>query len=100
MPFDKWEMPFKNGVMATSFATLDSAGRVVIPKALRDQLHLEAGDKFDVEVEGGKLMLSPADSANPLRKERGVWVFRTGRPIPASATDQILREIRARSSGE
>ena len=77
-------------------ATLDKAGRVVIPKTLRDQLHLEAGDTFDVEVEGGKLLLNPIHAATPLRKERGVWVFRTGKPIPASATDRVLRESRER----
>jgi hypothetical protein len=31
----------------------------------------------------------------PLSKERGVWVFRAGQPLPASATDKMLLKIRA-----
>ncbi len=30
----------------------------------------------------------------PLTREHGVWVFRTGQPLPASATDEMLRQIR------
>ena len=30
----------------------------------------------------------------PLTKEKGVWVFRGGGPIPASVTDDILQQIR------
>jgi hypothetical protein len=29
-----------------------------------------------------------------LTKEKGVWVFRGGGPIPASVTDDILQQIR------
>ena len=34
-------------------------------------------------------------SATPLQKERGVWVFRTGKPLKAVETEQTLRDIRA-----
>ena len=30
----------------------------------------------------------------PLIQEHGVWVIRTGQPLPASATDEMLRQIR------
>lgn len=30
-----------------------------------------------------------------LAKEKGVWVFRAGRPLPASVTNNLLDEIRA-----
>jgi len=36
----------------------------------------------------------------PLTKEHGVWVVRTGQPLPASATDEMPRQIREeRTSG-
>jgi AbrB family looped-hinge helix DNA binding protein len=35
-----------------SKVTLDQAGRVVLPKKLRDELHLFPGDTFDVSVQG------------------------------------------------
>jgi len=51
--------------------TLDGAGRVVIPKTLRDELHLEAGDRMELESEGENVTLRPVRSASPLRKEDG-----------------------------
>ena len=30
----------------------------------------------------------------PLTKEHGVWVFHSGEPLPASATDEMLQQIR------
>lgn len=30
----------------------------------------------------------------PLTKEKGVWVFRAGEPLSASATDAVLKSIR------
>ena len=75
--------------------TLDKAGRVVIPKTLRDELHLEPGDSMALESEGESVTLRPVRSASPLRKVRGVWVFHGSRKISAVATDTALQDIRA-----
>ena len=45
MAFDKWVAPLQDSIMHTT-VTLDKAGQVVIPKTLRDELRLEAGDLF------------------------------------------------------
>jgi AbrB family looped-hinge helix DNA binding protein len=74
--------------------TLDSAGRIVIPKGLREELHLEPGDALDLETLGEQITLRPVRESVPLSKEQGVWVFRTGHPLPATATDETLRRIR------
>jgi AbrB family looped-hinge helix DNA binding protein len=74
--------------------TLDSAGRVVIPKGLRDELHLQPGDELDLETVGEQITLRPVRETPPLTKERGVWVFRIGKALPASATDETLRTLR------
>ena len=75
--------------------TLDRAGRVVLPKTLRDELHLSPGDTLDLTVKGDEVTLRPRRSATPLQKERGVWVFRTGEPLTARETEDTLRNIRA-----
>ena len=41
-------------------ATVDSVGRVVIPKQLRDALGLRAGAKVDISFYGAGLQLVPA----------------------------------------
>jgi AbrB family transcriptional regulator, transcriptional pleiotropic regulator of transition state genes len=38
---------------------IDNLGRVVVPKGYRMMLGLQPGDPLDVEVDGGRLMLSP-----------------------------------------
>jgi AbrB family looped-hinge helix DNA binding protein len=73
---------------------IDKAGRVVIPKPLREELNLEPGDALDVESAGEQITLRPVRGTGPLAKERGVWVFHAGHPLPASATDKMLHQIR------
>ncbi len=73
---------------------IDKAGRIVIPKPLREQLHLGPGDALEMEMAGEQITLRPVRGTAPLRKEQGVWVFHAGQTLPASATDEVLREIR------
>lgn len=75
--------------------TLDKAGRIVIPKALRDAWQLESGDTLELESEGEQLTLRPVHSGSSLRKKQGVWVFRGGRKISAATTNQVLDDIRS-----
>lgn len=78
----------------TTRITLDKAGRIVLPKPLRDELHLGPGDTLELENAGERITLRPLRSAVPLTKEKGVWVFRTGRPLSAAVTDEMLRRVR------
>lgn len=78
-----------------SKVTLDRAGRLVLPKTLRDELHLSPGDTLDLTVKGDEVTLRPRRGATPLQRERGVRVFRTGQPLTAAETQETLRNIRA-----
>lgn len=75
--------------------TIDKAGRVVIPKALRDRLHLQPGDELTVEGNDEEISMKPARS-NGVRMIRkgGIWVRCGGERIPAELTDRILEELR------
>ena len=72
---------------------IDKAGRIVIPKRLREELQLGAGDTLEMESTGEEIMLRPVRGTGPLTKEHGVWVFHSGQPLPASVTDEILQQI-------
>ena len=74
--------------------TIDKAGRVVTPKPLREELHLEPGDSLEMESAGEQITLRPVRGTGPLTKEHGVWVFHSVEPLPASATDEMLQKIR------
>ena len=73
---------------------IDKAGRAVIPKPLREELPLEPGDALEIESRGQQITLRPVRGTGPLTKEHGVWVFHSGQPLPASATDKMLDLIR------
>jgi AbrB family looped-hinge helix DNA binding protein len=67
----------------TAKLTLDRAGRVLIPKGLREQLHLGPGDALQLESEGDEITLRPVRPQALLKKEKGVWVYQ-GEPSDAS----------------
>jgi AbrB family looped-hinge helix DNA binding protein len=93
-----WDNPSRNGM--TTKLTLDKAGRVVLPKPLRDELELAAGDTLELESRGEQITLRPVRGAASLQKERGIWVYRTGRTLTAATTDQTLRQICEERDGE
>ncbi len=74
----------------TAKLILDKAGRVVIPKPLRERPHLAPGDALQLDTAGEQIMLRPVRSEVPIRKEDGVWVFRSGKPVQVSIRQLIL----------
>lgn len=74
--------------------TLDKAGRIVLPKPLRDELRLEAGDTLEVESSSDVITLRPTRGNAQLRKKRGIWVYRSGEPLSQAAVDKAIEEVR------
>lgn len=74
--------------------TIDKAGRVILPKRLRDALQLGAGDALELETDGDRITLRPVRPRPALEKEHGIWVFRSGEPLAASVADETLRQVR------
>jgi AbrB family looped-hinge helix DNA binding protein len=54
---------------------IDKAGRIVLPKSVRDKMRLSAGDELLVEHHGEQVTLRPVRSQATLKKERGIWVY-------------------------
>lgn len=52
--------------------TIDKAGRVRIPKAVREELHLQPGDSLEMERAGEQITLRPVRGTGPLTKEDGI----------------------------
>lgn len=73
--------------------TIDAAGRVVIPKAVRDALHLEGGTALEVRLHDGWVELEPA--ATPMRLEpRGRGQVATSEvSLPAIDEDDVRAVI-------
>ena len=74
---------------------LGRQGRLVIPVAVREALSLAAGDRLQLRVDEGRLVLQrPQDALTQLR--------RLGATVPAarSLVDELLAERRAEAAGE
>ncbi len=78
----------------SSQVTLDKAGRIVLPKSLRDELRLQAGDTLEVEISSDEITLRPSRGHAQLRKKHGIWVYRSGEPLTQTTVDKTAQEVR------
>lgn len=78
----------------TTTLTLDKAGRVVLPKPVRDEMQLRAGDSLELESSEDRIVLRPRRGGVGLHQKQGIWVFGVGEPIPAGGTDKLLSDMR------
>jgi AbrB family looped-hinge helix DNA binding protein len=86
-------MAWYNGIMTTTL-TVDKAGRVVLPKPVRDELQLAAGDSLELESSEDQIVLRPVRRNAGMRKKMGIWVLNIDEPISAAAVNQTMREMR------
>lgn len=59
-------------VFMNTIVEIDKAGRIVVPKKLRDALHLVPGTRLSIERSGDRLTLMPSSIAAQLVIEDGV----------------------------
>jgi AbrB family looped-hinge helix DNA binding protein len=70
---------------------MDSAGRLVIPKSLRDRVGLVAGEELELRERDGRIEIEPAPTAMRLAKgKRGVSAVADVALPPL--TDEVVRE--------
>lgn len=71
--------------------TIDAAGRVVIPKAIRDELGLRGGEELDVVERDGRIEIESIPTPVRLVKRGKLVVAETDEPMP-ELTDEIVRD--------
>jgi AbrB family looped-hinge helix DNA binding protein len=90
-----------HGTINPMRTTIDRAGRVVVPKALRRATGLEAGSEVEIRANGGRIEMEPAPTEVRLERKAGVVVAVPTRPLPqmgAAVVDETLASLRARRS--
>jgi len=74
-------------------AEIDKAGRVVVPKKLRDALHLVPGTRLILHQEGDSIVLQPESKPRGLYMKKGTLVYDAG-PVPPSNVVEWIAEGR------
>ena len=74
--------------------TIDKAGRVVLPKPVRDALQISPGDSLELESSEEHIILRPAKGRVRMYKKQGVWVLHGDAPLPAGAVEDTMRKVR------
>ena len=70
--------------------TIDKAGRLVIPRSLRDRIGLSAGGEVELELDGAAVRIEPV-AGTGLREEDGLLVIpATGVPITAASVRDLI----------
>ncbi len=72
-------------------ATIDGAGRVVIPKAIRDSLGLRPGEEIEIVLSDGRVVIEPIGTPVRLAEERGVLVAVPDGELPP-LTAELVRD--------
>ena len=69
--------------------TIDRAGRVVIPRALREAIGLVDGGRVEVVEIDGRIVISPQPVAKRLVDAGGVVVCVPDEPVPVLTADAV-----------
>jgi len=70
-------------------ATIDKAGRLVIPRDLRNRIGLAGGGEVEIQIDGAAIRIEPVTGSD-LRETAGLLV------IPSTGTsidDALVREL-------
>ena len=78
--------------------TIDHAGRVVISKAIREQLHLVSGSRLEIDTSGNEIRLRVTDLEPGLIEKRGLLIHHGNQPSDVDITEFLRHERDARSS--
>lgn len=69
--------------------TIDSAGRLVIPKSLRDAAGLKPDVPLEIRLRDGRVEIEPARVEMRIEMRRGVAVAVPTAPVPAVTAEEV-----------
>ena len=72
---------------------IDAAGRLVVPKALRDELGIRGPAELDGEARDGVIELTVADVAARVEERDGIPVIAVDEPVAPLTEDDVRAAI-------
>jgi len=78
------------GMVNAMRTTIDRAGRLVIPRSLRDRIGLAHGGEVELELDGAAVRIEPV-AGGRLKDEDGLLVIpATGNPVTVAAVRELI----------
>ena len=68
---------------------IDSAGRLIVPKALRDELGLTPDSELEIRARDGALVVEPVPTSVSLVRKGKVVVAKPNTPLPKLTQDDV-----------
>ena len=69
--------------------TIDKAGRIVVPKAMRDELGFRGGTEVEISLVDGHIEIEPLTSHIRLERRKGRLVAVSDREMPVLTAEQV-----------
>jgi AbrB family looped-hinge helix DNA binding protein len=80
----------------STIVEIDKAGRIVVPKKLRDAMHLTPGTRLKVERSGDALVLEQDFPEPKLEMIDGLWVMTGGPSLTNEDVNAVIDQQRER----
>jgi AbrB family looped-hinge helix DNA binding protein len=74
----------------TMRTTIDRAGRLVIPRSLRDRIGLANGGEVDLELDGAAVRIAPVPNRGFREQEGFLVIPATGTPITVADVRELI----------
>lgn len=78
--------------------TIDKAGRLVLPKPIRDRFNLVSGSELEVELEPDGVRLRVCEGGGSLRRKQGIMVHHGSSVTQLDVAEFIRGEREARAN--
>lgn len=76
-----------------SILNIDKAGRIVLPKPVREELSLSPGDSLEMESSGDRIVLRPRHARPRVYKKHGIWVLHTESPLDSKTVKDTIKKV-------
>lgn len=90
-------MVLLNG-MKNRLVPIDAAGRIVLPKFIRQELAIHSGDKLVLSVNGSSVILTPTKATAGFMRKGKALVFSTAEE--EALTEQLVHQTLEDTRGE
>jgi len=79
---------------------IDRAGRIVLPKPVRERFHLREGSELEIEERSDGLTLRPVEQQPSMVRKNGIWVHlgKVPRDFDWDAAVDAIREERIKDT--